>query len=238
VTADVGVVTLFVAVTALPMLAVAVVLVMYLVRSARTPDDPGLRVVTPGDLLVRAHVTRPGQDFTIRGNLSDEVYGVLLLRGADLVWQPGVGPGWQTPVGDVSVLAVHAPLSVASPSVDVDIAGSGTWRLEVSDRTINRIARNDAKRRRQARVAVWFAHQLTARGARDLRAGAVPAAPSGSASSHGTPFATAPSGHSAVEAAAQLLDHDRRRRRRVAWFAAATVTGLALSALSIAASLR
>jgi hypothetical protein len=40
---------------------------------------------------------------------------------------------------------------------------------EVSDRPIKHIARNDAKRHRQARVAVWFAHQLVARGARDLR---------------------------------------------------------------------
>jgi len=233
------VVTLFVVVTALPMAAVAVVLVMYLVRSARPPDDQGLRVVTPGDLVVRAHVMRPGQDLSIRGNLSSELYGVLMLRGTDLVWQPEVGSGWQTPVGSVSVTAVHAPLSFASPSVDVDIAGSGTWRLEVSDRPINRIARNDAKRWRQARVAVWFAHQLVARGARDLRAGAVPAPPAAAAPPSGTPFATAPTGHSVEETGARILEHDRRRRRRlVTWFAAATVTSLVLSALSFAGSLR
>lgn len=235
-TGDLVVVALFVTVAALPMVAVAVVLVLYLVRSARPPRDPGLRVVTPGDLVVRAHVMRPGQDLSIRGNLSSELYGVLLVRGADLVWQPEVGPGWQTPVGNVCVTAVHAALGFASPSVDVEIAGSGAWRLEVSDRPINRIARNDAKRHRQARVAVWFARQLVARGARDLRPGAAPTPPLPAPPSD---VPTAPGGHSVDEVGARILEHDRRRRRQlVTWFTAATVTGLALSALSVAASLR
>ncbi len=166
---DLIVVVGFLALAAVPMVAVVILLVLYLVRSARTPDDPALRVVTPGDLQVRAHVMRPAQDTTLHGNFAPELYGVLLVRGADLIWQPQTGPGWRTPVHTVAVTATHASLSLASPSLDVEIAGSGPWRFEVSDRPINRIARNDAKRRRQARFAVWFAHQLVARGARDLR---------------------------------------------------------------------
>ena len=131
-TSDFAFVLLWMAVMALPMIAVVVLMVLFVVRGVRAADDPQLRVVTPGDLLVRAHVMRPGQDFSPRANLASELYGVLLVRGTDLVWQPEAGPGWQTPVHTVTVTAVHGAIGFASPSTwttSGSVKARITWQI-------------------------------------------------------------------------------------------------------------
>jgi len=77
----------------------------------------------------------------------------------------------------VTVLSVDGFGGIAGPAVDLDIVGSGRWRLRASSEPINRFVRNDFKKARQARDCYRFAGVLLARGARPPLPGPGPSGP-------------------------------------------------------------
>lgn len=115
---------------------------------------------------LHARVFRPDQQFSLRGNWGPAQYGTLTLSATHLFWEPADGERWATSVRSITVMERHGAFSFGAPSVDIWIDGSGAWRLQVSDRPINRFMQNDAKRFREARVAERLADRLLGLGAR------------------------------------------------------------------------
>jgi hypothetical protein len=127
----------------------------------RLPTDPGRPV------SLHAWVARPGQTGSMSTRFDRTVSGRLSLSGGSLLWDPDEGPRWAAPIPSITVLGVSgAGTFTADPYIDIAIDGSGPWRMVVSDRPINRIMGNDAKRFREARRARELADLLVRSGAR------------------------------------------------------------------------
>lgn len=141
-------------------------------------------LVFGGVIFALVHKPRPesmmGPDGVIRlqGHLvpastllaiSDTTFGRLEVTVNELVWHPLVGPVWRVPI---PALFIHPPraFSLGATAVVFEIPGAGAWRLEVSDRGINRLVRNDFKTRREAQRADEVRDVLLSRGARLLAA--------------------------------------------------------------------
>jgi hypothetical protein len=125
------------------------------------PDDPS----TPVSLYARVY--RPSRGWSPSAQVDRTVSGRISVADGFLRWEPDEGPRWATPLSAVSVLTVSgAGTLLADPYLDVEIDGSGPWRLVVSDRTVNRFMTNDFKRFREARRAREFADLLVRGGAR------------------------------------------------------------------------
>ena len=165
------------AVLSLPIFAGFAVIAFVVVRAMRVPDGASVRTVAGEDVALHALVVRPEQTRAILSDTSPEHNGVVSLQGAALVWEPAAGPAWHAPLQAVSVLSVDPALSSGGPGLQVHVDGSGPWRLEVDDRPLHQGMNSTNKGFRRARLAAWFAHQLVARGAHDLRPGAVPVVP-------------------------------------------------------------
>lgn len=153
---------LFFAVFAL--VAVVFVLVFRSGSDVRLPADPRQ------PFTLQARVLRPDQ-FDLVTQFDPATYGQVTVTADQFLWAPEQGSGWAAPLADVSVQYVEdSGFTAAVPSVDLDIAGSGPWRVVVSNKRINRLMANDAKRFRQARVARQFADVLLQRGAHPRQA--------------------------------------------------------------------
>jgi hypothetical protein len=144
---------------------VGLVVVLVIVR-ATTRTTRALQPGPDGTLVLQAHVFRPGE--RLAAQLDGSTYGTLQVTRRDLLWSGGGGQVWRTPITSVGVRAVHGSFSFSSASVDIEVADGGPWRLVVSDRSINRVFSNDAKRWREAAVARGLAAALLARGATNL----------------------------------------------------------------------
>jgi hypothetical protein len=144
-----------------PLLGIAVV-VMLVLRSRR----PAFRIApvpVPGDVVLQGHLWRPGD--AVRTGWDETTYGTVVVTATELLWQGPAGP-WRVPLGAITVIGADGFLGLTGPAVDLDVAGSGRWRLEVGQERINRFVRNDFKKARQAAECRWFAGVLLARGAR------------------------------------------------------------------------
>ncbi|MEU4216566.1 hypothetical protein [Actinoplanes sp. NPDC026623] len=123
------------------------------------PADPAQPVT------LHARVSRPTSGLLVRGNFDSRLYGRLSMADGKLHWDPDQGESWATPVESITVLRTGSAW-LNQPHLDIDIAGSGPWRLVVSDRKINRFLGNDAKNFREARRARELADRLLRSGAR------------------------------------------------------------------------
>ncbi|GLY30709.1 hypothetical protein [Kineosporia sp. NBRC 101731] len=132
---------------------------------ATHPDDPGVPV------HLYARLTRPGTPRGPRARFDSTLSGRLTLAGEAMYWDPDEGPRWATPLTSITVHTLTGAMSFAGdPGLQIEIAGSGHWLLTVSDKPINRIMGNDAKRYREARRARELAALLVRRGARGATA--------------------------------------------------------------------
>jgi hypothetical protein len=145
-------------------IGIVVLVIMSAFRSGSAqplPADPSVPV------SLYARVYRPSRGWSPSVQFDRTVSGRISVAGGFLRWEPDEGERWAAPLGAVSVLAVAgAGTFHTDPYVDIEIEGSGPWRLVVSDRTINRFMTNDFKRFREARRAREFADLLVRGGAR------------------------------------------------------------------------
>jgi hypothetical protein len=132
--------------------------------------NSGSRSPLPADpaqpVTLHARVSRPASGLLVRGNFDSRLYGRLSVADGRLCWDPDQGESWAAPIGAITVLGVGSAWGLNEPHLDIDIAGSGPWRLVVSDRTLNRFLGNDAKKFREARRARELADRLLRSGAR------------------------------------------------------------------------
>jgi hypothetical protein len=160
---------LFVLVPLLVFAGFAVVAVV-LVAVFRSGSDVRLPADPAQPFTLQARVLRP-DEFDLTTQFDPATYGQVTVTGDRLLWAPEQGSGWAAPLDAVTVQYVaDSEFTAAQPSVDLDIAGSGPWRVVVSNKRINRLVANDAKRFREARVARQFADALLQRGASPRRA--------------------------------------------------------------------
>lgn len=124
------------------------------------PADPALPVT------LHARVSRPAPGLLVRGNFDSRLYGRLTVADGQLCWNPDQGQSWAAPIGSITVLGSGSAWGLYEPYLDIDIAGSGPWRLVVSDRKLNRFFGNDAKKFREARRARELGDRLRRSGAR------------------------------------------------------------------------
>jgi hypothetical protein len=155
-------------VTFLPLAIVGVVVAVMVGRGRRPPTGPPPGPLPPaadpgGTVAFHARALRPGQDVSPRHQLDDGTYGRLTVTPTDLWWHPDAGAPWSAPLSAVTVRGTNGVMTFGQPSVDVDIAGSGPWRLVVSTRPINRVVSNDVKRFGEARTAREVAALLAGR---------------------------------------------------------------------------
>lgn len=143
---------------------------LLLVRTMTVGGRVRLPVDVGGRVLVHAFLARPDTPLTLTDRTSSANQGLLVLSSRDLEWRPELGEGWRVPASSIEVTAVHGRLAAtATPSVDVEIAGRGPLRLEVSDRRIDRLLAKNVGTAREAGMARQFATALVASGARDGR---------------------------------------------------------------------
>ncbi|GID96551.1 hypothetical protein ACFQFC_18095 [Amorphoplanes digitatis] len=124
------------------------------------PSDPAQPVT------LHARVSRPTSGLLVRGNFDSRLYGRLSVADGQLRWNPDQGESWAAPIGSITVLGTGSAWGLSQPHLDIDIAGSGPWRLVVSDRKLNRFLGNDAKKFREARRARELTDRLLRSGAR------------------------------------------------------------------------
>lgn len=152
-------------------LVIVVMVIVASTRSAELPTDPEATVT------FQAHVVPASKVFSPGAALATRTYGTLTVSPWEMRFDSDAGEVWATPIGAVLVHGTHGAFSFSGQGVDVEIEGAGGWRIDVSDRRINRFSRNTAKDFRQADAARKLATLLLARGARPSGPGAVP--PSG-----------------------------------------------------------
>jgi hypothetical protein len=117
-------------------------------------------------VTLHARVSRPASGLLVSGNFDSRLYGRLSVADGRLRWDPDQGESWAAPIGSITVLGTGSAWGLDQPHLDIDIAGSGPWRLVVSDRKLNRFLGNDAKKFREARRARELADRLLRSGAR------------------------------------------------------------------------
>lgn len=150
----------------LPLLALAVIagLVVLAVRLSAGSGGRSGPPLGPGQRYAR--VFRPEQAYALSSQYDSSQYGRLTITEQQLLWHPHEGTPWATPISAVTVLGTTGVISGGDPHVDVEIAGSGRWRLVVSTRTVNRFVSNDFKRFREAGEARALTDHLLRHGAR------------------------------------------------------------------------
>lgn len=125
--------------------------------------------LVPGpDGVVRLHGQVHDSGRTLAAYADPRNHGTLELRPDVLVWQ-ATDPdrSWYAPYPAITVADVRGAFSMhAGPGLDLDVDGVGTFKVNASDRRINKLSRNDAKSMREAAVAVALARWLGERGAR------------------------------------------------------------------------
>jgi hypothetical protein len=129
------------------------------IRSGRRPPAP-LDPAAP--VLLQGHLTRADGS----APEGQSAYGTAGLDQAYFYWHPSSGQPWRTPIPTITVLSATTAAGPAAAHVDLLIDGSGTWRLEVSDRPITRFMGSDTTRFAQARRGAEFRDRLLAAGAR------------------------------------------------------------------------
>lgn len=148
----------------------AIVVIGLVVTAFVLTFNSGSRSPLPADpaqpVTLHARVSRPASGLLVRGNFDSRLYGRLSLADGQLRWEPDHGESWAAPIGSVTVLGTGSAWGLNQPHLDIDIAGSGPWRLVVSDRKLNRFFGNDAKRFREARRVRELADRLLRSGAR------------------------------------------------------------------------
>ncbi len=138
--------------------------VVFFVLSSRGPAP---LVLLPGQpFTLHARLLRPDQLFSMSGQLGSRQYGMITVRDGQLLWDPEEGERWATPISSITVLRTAGAMALTGAHLDLDIAGSGRWRMVVSDRTINRFMTNDFKRFREGRRGRDLAQYLLQNGAR------------------------------------------------------------------------
>jgi len=139
---------------------IVVILVMtFSTKAAPLPTDPYATVRFYARVLPSGNVLSP------HANVASANQGTLTVTPTHIQWEPRDGQPWTAAIAAITVGRTHGASSLSGQGVDVDIEGSGTWRLEVSDRPINRFMRNTSKSFREADAARKLAWLLTARGA-------------------------------------------------------------------------
>jgi hypothetical protein len=139
---------------------VVILVVTFSTKSAPLPADPGATVRFYARVLPRGEVLSP------IANVSSANNGMLTVTPTHVQWDPREGAPWAVAIPSISVGATHGASSLSGRGLDIEIEGSGAWRLDVSDRPINRFVRNTAKSFREADAARKLAGLLVARGAR------------------------------------------------------------------------
>ncbi len=164
--ADPGIVLGILALAGAAVLALVLVFAVILVVQLRPPGQP---VAGPdGVLRYQGHLLPAGRLLS----LSAETYGQVTVTPYELIWTGDTGQVWRVPI---PALVVRPPSGLFGlPGMGIELPGVGAWRLQVSDRRINRFARNSFKSAREARLTRALSHTLLARGA--YPAGARPAA--------------------------------------------------------------
>lgn len=136
------------------------VFVTIIVVQTRPPARPAMGA--DGVFHLQAHLTPGGQMVA----MAPESYGEVVVTGTELIWTSVGGQTWRVPIPALLVHGTRGFLSFSSPGLMLELPGSGTMLLTVSDRPINRFMRNDFKRARESTVARQLADTLVARGAR------------------------------------------------------------------------
>lgn len=147
---------LFVGVAAI----LAMVFTIIVVVQTRPPDRP--EAGADGVLRFHAHMVPAGRLVT----MAPQSYGEVAVTVHELIWTSVDGSTWRVPIPALAVLGHRGFLSLSAPGLMVELPGSGSILLQVSDRPINRFMRNDFKRSREAGLARQLADTLVARGAR------------------------------------------------------------------------
>lgn len=158
---------LFVSVALLFVFVVAVlgaVFVTIIVAQTRPPARPALGA--DGVLRLHAHLTPAGQ----LAAMAPESYGEVAVTGTELIWTSVGGQTWRVPIPALLVHGTRGFFSMSSPGLLLELPGSGTVLLTVSERPINRFMRNDFKRAQESAMARQVADTLVARGARPVAA--------------------------------------------------------------------
>lgn len=141
-----------------------IVFVAIIVLQTRPPARPAMG--GDGVLRLQAHLTPAGQLVA----MAPESYGEVVVTGTELIWTSVAGQTWRVPIPALLVHGTRGFLSMSSPGLLLELPGSGTVLLTVSDRPINRFVRNDVKRVQESTTARQVADTLVARGARMVAA--------------------------------------------------------------------
>jgi hypothetical protein len=148
------------------------VVVLVIVSAFRSGSDQPLPADPSIPVSLYARVYRPTRAWSPRVAFDRTASGRISVAEGFLRWEPDEGERWAAALGAVCVIGLAGAGTLHSdPYVDVEIEGSGPWRLVVSDRAINRFVGNDFKRFREARRAREFADLLVRGGARAAQAG-------------------------------------------------------------------
>lgn len=157
----------FLAVAGLFVVVVAVLGVVFVAIIAVQTRPPARPVADAnGVLRMQAHLTPAGQLVA----LAPESYGEVVITGTELIWTSASGQTWRVPIPALLVHGTRGFLSLSSPGLLLELPGSGTVLLTVSERPINRFMRNDFKRAQESTMARQVADTLVARGARPVAA--------------------------------------------------------------------
>ena len=152
----------------LALVAGAVALVRFGLTWGQRARGADVALVPDPDGVVRLNGQVHESGRTLLAFADDRNHGRLELRPDVLVWQANdPARSWYAHYPAITVADVRGAFSLtAGPGLDIDVAGLGSFKVNASDRHINRVSRNDAKSMREAAFAVALARWLTGHGAR------------------------------------------------------------------------